>query len=152
MKTIVSILALFVSLTFFSQTKAFEITNIKSGKITIFDANTRVKIRTLDEKKIVGRLTFSDDKTLIIDNQTITIDSILSIKKQPKILGTVKAIILITGLAVIGSSIIVASSGGEAAFFLFTIGTGATIGSGIIESLNANHSTRKSTFIIIEKQ
>jgi predicted phage tail protein len=152
MKTIVSILALFVSLTFFSQTKAFEITNIKSGKITIFDGNTRVKIRTLDKKKHVGLLTFSDNETLIIDNQSIKTDSILSIKKQPRVLGTVKTIVLITGLTVIGSSVIVAASGGEAAFLLFTIGTGATLSSGIIESLNPNHSNRKWTYKIIEKQ
>jgi hypothetical protein len=152
MKIIVLILVLFISITVFSQQKAFEITNINSEKIIVFDENTRVKIRTLDEKKHVGHLHFSDDETIIIDNQTIKIDSILSIKKQPKILGTVKTIVLITGLAVIGSSIIIAASGGEAAFLLFTLGTGATISSGIIESFNSTHSNRKWTFKIIEKQ
>lgn len=152
MKVIASILALFISITVISQTKVFEITNIKSGKVITFEENTRVKIRTLDTKKHVGQLIFSDNETLLIDNQSIQIDSVLSIKKQPKIVGTVKTIVLITGLAVLGSSVIVAASGGEAAFLLFTIGTGTAISSGIIESLNGNHSNRKSIFKIIEKQ
>ncbi len=152
MKIIVLLLILFISITVFSQQKAIEITNINSGKITVFDENTRVKIRTLDTKKHVGHFIISDNETLIIDNESIKIDSILSIKKQPKITGTIKTIVLITGLAVLGSSIIVASSGGEAAFLLFTIGTGATISSGIIESLNSSNSNRKWTFQIIEKQ
>lgn len=151
MKKFIYFLAILVSSVVFSQQKAIEITNIKSGKIKMYEENQRVKIRTLNGKKYVGNLTFADEKTLIIDNQFIKSDSLLSIKSQPKVLGTVKTVVLAVGMTVIGSSVIVASTGGDAAFLIFSIGAGITISSGLIDTLNGNHSNRKWTFKIIEK-
>ena len=151
MKKSIYFLAILVSSVVFSQQKAIEITNIKSGKIKMYEENQRVKIRTLNGKKYVGNLTFTDEKTIIIDNQSLKSDSLLSIKSQPKVLGTVKTVVLAVGMTVIGSSVIVASTGGDAAFLIFSIGAGITISSGLIDTLNGNHSNRKWTFKIIEK-
>ncbi|MDI1256345.1 MAG: hypothetical protein PSV16_09600 [Flavobacterium sp.] len=150
MKNIICLLAFFVSLSVFSQ-KAIEITNIKSGKIKVYEENQRIKIRTLDGKKHVGNLHFSEEGEVLVNNFPIKADNILSIKSQPKVLGTIKTVVLIAGLAIVGSSIIVATSGGEAAFMLFTVGSGVTITAGIIEALNTNNSNRKWTFKIIDK-
>jgi len=141
----------FTSIAGFSQQKTIEITNIKKGNVKVFEENQRVKIRTLDGKKYVGNLTFSDNDTFIIDNKSVKIDSLQSIKRQPKVLGTVKTIVLVAGLAVVGSSLIVASGGGNSAFLLFATGSGTTISAGLLESINANNSNRNWTFKIIEK-
>ena len=71
MKIILYLLIFFISHTVFSQQKAVEITNIRTGKVKFFEENQRVKIRTLDGKKHVGNLKFSDSLTLIIKNQYI---------------------------------------------------------------------------------
>ncbi|MFI0491198.1 hypothetical protein [Flavobacterium sp.] len=151
MKIILYLLLFFISHTVFSQQKAIEITNIKTGKVKFFQENQRVKIRTLDGKKYVGNLKFSDSLTLTIKNQSIKIDSIKSIKKQPKVLATVKTVVFVAGLSVVASSLIVASGGGNAAFLLFTVGSGVTISAGLLERINANNSDNKWTFKIIEK-
>ena len=151
MKVFLYLLLFFISYSIFSQQKAIEITNIKTGKVKFFEENQRVKIRTLDGKKHVGNLKFSDSLTLTIKNQSIKIDSIKSIKKQPIVLATVKTVVFSVGLSVVASSLIVASGGGNAAFLLLTIGSGVTIGAGLLEGINANNSDNKWTFKIIEK-
>jgi len=151
MKTIIYLMMFFVSLTTFSQQKAVEIVNIKTGKVKIFEKNERVKIRTLDGKKHIGNLNFSDSLTIVINNQSIKIDSLQSIKKQPKVLATVKTVVLTVGLTIVGSSLVAASGGSNWAFLLFTTGSGVTISAGLLEGINANYSGNKWTFKIIEK-
>ena len=150
MKTLLYLLLFLISTTAFSQHKAIEITNIKTGKVKIFEENQRVKIRTLDRKKHVGNLEFSDSSTLIINNQSIKIDSLQSIKKQPKVLATIKTVVLVAGLTIVGSSIVAASGGSNWAFLLFTTGAGVTISAGILEGVNSNYSNIRWTFKIID--
>jgi translation initiation factor 6 (eIF-6) len=133
MKTTLYILFFFIVFSAYSQQKAIEITNIKTGKTKVFEENQRVKIRTLNGKKIIGALHFSDSETLMINKHTIKLDSLQSIKKQQKTLGVIRTIVLATGLTVVGSSLIAASKGNNSAFLLFTIGSATTISSGIIE-------------------
>lgn len=151
MKTLLYFLLFINSFHSFAQQKAIEITNIKNGKTHIFPENQRVKIRTLDRKKHVGRVHFSNNSTLLIDNKSIKTDSILSIKKQPIVLGTLKTGLFLSGLTAVGASLVNASSGKDSAILLFLAGTGATISSGLIEGLNAKHSNKKWSFKIIEK-
>ncbi len=142
---------LLFSLTVFCQNKTVQITNIQSGKEKVFVENERIKIRTLDHKKWVGNLKILDSIHFMVNNHTIQIDSLQSIKKQPKVLGTVKTIVLVSGLAVVGASVIAASGGSDSAFMLFAIGSGTTIGAGIIEGLDTNYTRRKWTYKIVEK-
>jgi small nuclear ribonucleoprotein (snRNP)-like protein len=151
MKNILYLVLFFVSFTAFSQQKAIEITNIKTGKVIVFEENQRIKIRTKDGKKYIGNLKFSDSLSFTINNQSIKMDSLKSIKSQPKVLGTVKTVVLITGLTVVGASIIAASAGSDSAFLVLVIGTGVTIGAGVLEGLNANYSDYKWKFKIVEK-
>jgi hypothetical protein len=151
MKKLIYLLTVLLSISAFSQQKAFEITNIESGARQIYEENQRVKIRTIDRKKVVGELHFIDNQTILVNNETIKIDSVLSIKSQPKVLGTLKTVVLITGLAFVVTSVIVATGGGNAAFLLFAVGSGVTIGAGVLEGLNSNNSNKKWTFKIIEK-
>ncbi|AWA29969.1 hypothetical protein HYN48_07690 [Flavobacterium magnum] len=151
MKNTLLLLACLVSFAAFSQQRALELTNNDSGKIKTFIENERVKARTLDHKKHVGLLAFTDNTTLKIGNHTIPIDSLQSIKKQPKVLGTVKTVVLFAGLATVATSIAIATAGNNAAFLVFVAGSGATIGAGIMEAANSNYTTRKWTFKIVEK-
>lgn len=128
-----------------------EITNINSGKTKVYTENQRVKVRTLDGKKHIGVLHFSDNEAFTVGDHIIKTDSILSIKANPKVLGTVKTVVLATGLAIVASAVIVASAGGDAAFLLFATGTGVTIAAGVLEGINSNNSNRKWTFKIIDK-
>ncbi|WP_298157082.1 hypothetical protein [Flavobacterium sp.] len=151
MKTILMLLCCFISLAALSQKRAIEITNIENGKTKIFAENERVKVRTLDYKKHVGNLSFTDNGTLKIGNDVIKIDSLQSIKKQPKVLGTVKTVVLIAGLATVATSIAIATAGNNAAFLVFVAGSGTAIGAGVLEAVNSNYTLRKWTFKIIEQ-
>jgi len=151
MKTLMYLVLFLVSLTAFSQQRVIEITNSKTGEIKFFEENKRVKIRTLDEKKRVGILKITDSLSFTINDQSVKIDSLKSIKHQPKTLATVKTVVLAIGLATVGASLIAASKGNDAAFLLFTIGSGVTISAGLLEGINANNSGNKWTFKISEK-
>ena len=135
----------------FSQQKVIEMTTLKNGKIKYFTENLRVKIRTLDRKKHVGKIHFSDNQTLLINNKLVKIDSILSIKKQPLILGTLKTGLLFTGITAIGASAVSATSGNDSSILLFLGGTATTISSGLIEGLNKKYFKRNVAFKIIDK-
>ena len=150
-KTLFLILVVF-STTVSSQQKTIEITNIQTGKVKFIEENQRIKIRTLDRKKHIGILKFQDGQTIIIKDQYIKCDSLQSIKNQPKGLATVKTVVLAAGLATVTSSLVAASKGQDAAFMLFTVGAGTTIGAGLLEGINANYTERKWKFKIIEKQ
>lgn len=151
MKKIVLLLALFLSIATFSQQKAFEITNKLNGTVKVIDENERVKLRTVDGAKYVGELHFAENGDIQINNETIKIENIKSIKKQPKVLGTVKNIVLYTGLAVVGTSLVVAAGGGNAAFLLFTAGSGICITAGILDAVNAKSTIARNDFKVIEK-
>jgi len=152
MKNTLFLILLVFSTAVFSQQRAIEITNIQTGKVKFFEENQRVKIRTLDQKKHIGILKFQDGQTIIIKNQSIKIDSLQSIKNQPKGLATVKTVVLAAGLATVASSLVAASKGQDSAFMLFAVGGGTTIGAGLLEGINANYTERKWKFKIIEKQ
>lgn len=151
MKNLIYLLVFLVSFTAFSQQKAVEITNTITGEVKVFEENQRVKIRTLDGKKRIGNLKITDSLNFTVNDQSVKMDSLKSIKLQPKALATVKTVVLVAGLAIVGSSLVAASGGNDSAFLLFTIGSGVTISAGLLEGINANNSNNKWTFKIIEK-
>ena len=150
MKKILFLLVFLISYAVFSQHRTIEITNIRTGKVKVFEENQRIKIRTLDGKKHIGNLKISDTLSFTVNNQTVKIDSLQSIKYQPKTLATVKTVVLIVGLAIVGASIVAAAGGNDAAFLLFTIGSGVTISAGLLEGLNANNADNKWIFKIVD--
>ena len=151
MKNLIYLLVFLVSFTAFSQQKAVEITNTITGEVKVFEENQRVKIRTLDGKKRIGNLKITDSLNFTVNDQSVKMDSLKSIKLQPKALATVKTVVLVAGLAIVGTSLVAASGGNDSAFLLFTIGSGVTISAGLLEGINANNSNNKWTFKIIEK-
>ena len=151
MRNRIYLVLLLISFTVFSQQRTLEITNIKDGKVKVFVENQRIKIRTLDHKKWVGNLKITDSVSFTVNNQKIQLDSLQSIKNQPKVMGTVKTVVLISGLAIVGASLIAASGGSDSAFLLFAVGAGTTMSAGVIEGLNSNYTKRKWTYKIVQK-
>lgn len=151
MKTLIYVVVFLISFTAFSQQKAIEVTNIQTGKVKVFTENQRIKIRTLDGKKHVGNLKILDSVSFMVNDQSVKIESLKSIKLQPKTLATIKTVVFASGLAIVGASLVAASEGNDSAFLLFTIGSGVTIGAGLLEGMNASTSNNKWTFKIIEK-
>jgi hypothetical protein len=151
MKTLIYVVVFLISFTAFSQQKAIEVTNIQTGKVKVFAENQRIKIRTLDGKKHVGNLKILDSLSFMVNDQSVKIESLKSIKLQPKTLATIKTVVFASGLAIVGASLVAASEGNDSAFLLFTIGSGVTIGAGLLEGMNASTSNNKWTFKIIEK-
>ena len=151
MKTLIYVVVFLISFTAFSQQKAIEVTNIQTGKVKVFTENQRIKIRTLDGKKHVGNLKILDSLSFMVNDQSVKIESLKSIKLQPKTLATIKTVVFASGLAIVGASLVAASEGNDSAFLLFTIGSGVTIGAGLLEGTNASTSNNKWTFKIIEK-
>ena len=151
MKTLIYVVVFLISFTAFSQQKAIEVTNIQTGKVKVFTENQRIKIRTLDGKKHVGNLKILDSLSFMVNDQSVKIESLKSIKLQPKTLATIKTVVFASGLAIVGASLVAASEGNDSAFLLFTIGSGVTIGAGLLEGMNASTSNNKWTNKIIEK-
>ena len=151
MKRTIYILVFLISYVVFSQHRTIEITNIKTGKMKVFVENYRIKIRTLDGKKYIGNLKISDTLSFTVNNQLVKIDSVQSIKYQPKTLATIKTVVLIVGLTIVGASLVAAAGGNDAAFLLFTAGSGVAISAGLLEGINANNSNNKWSFKIIER-
>lgn len=151
MKNSIYLLAFLFCLNAICQQKSLELTNIKNGKIKVINENQRIKIRTFNHKKWVGILKIQDSVTFLVGNQTIKIDSLQSIKNQPKLVGTLKKIILYSGVAIVGASLVKAIQGDESAFNLIAIGAGTTVSAGFIEGLNTNYISRKWRYKIIEK-
>lgn len=150
MKRLTLLLALFLSLAAAAQHK-LEMTRIAhTDKVVILEENTRVKVRTSDMKKHVGELQFTSDGKLSVDGQVFALEDITSIKKQSKNFGTLKTVVLIVGVATLGTAAIVSAGGGEAAFLLFAGGGGLTLTAGILEAFNPNYTKRKWTYRIIE--
>jgi len=69
MEKIIYVLVFLISYAVFSQHRTIEITNIRTGKVKVFEENHRIKIRTLDGKKYIGDLKISDTLTLTINNR-----------------------------------------------------------------------------------
>src|SRR4051812_20135615 len=110
MKSIIYLLLFFISFASFSQQKAIEVTNKKTGKVVLFEENQRIKIRTVAGKKYIGNLKILDSISFSVNDQTVKIDSLKNIKKYPKKLATIKSVVFFTGLATIGASIVAAAS------------------------------------------
>lgn len=150
MKIIVYLGMLLISYSVLAQHKTMEITNINNGKVKYIEENQRIKIRTLNRKKHVGNLKIIDSMSFSVNDKSVKIDSLLCIKKQSKGLSTVKSIVLAAGLATVASSLIAASDGNDAAFLLFTVGTGVTASAGVLEGLHTNNTKFKWRFKIVD--
>lgn len=138
MEKLLFMLSLLFTISFFGQTKKLEVTNKETGKQIFFENNQRVKLNTLDRKKLVGTLTIIDLETISVDGTNVKTSNISGIKYFPKRGRTAKNIFLGTGAGLVAGSGVAGLANSESAFTLFLGGT-ASIATGAL--LNNKHKS-----------
>ena len=83
-----------------------------SKKSLFLKENRRIKIRTLDGKKIIGNYTIVGDNAIKIKNQTVALDSIVSISKHSKFSSVASPVFVVIGtiFVVTGTAGLIAGS------------------------------------------
>jgi hypothetical protein len=137
----------------FSQEKQLQVTKNKNGKEKIFTENERVIIKPFSGKKIKGRISFINDSTIQINDAFITLDSIKTIRRNPIVKSTAKAICLTAGI-IAGASfpwVVLTASSDTAAIFLGTYAVGVSSYAGI-KIIERKHRNSKWTYRIIDSE
>jgi hypothetical protein len=81
----------------FSQEKKLEITHIESGKARYIKENKRVVLKTVSGEKHKGKLFFIDENSIKIKGDTIMLEDIYSLRRNPLVKSIVKTTLLATG-------------------------------------------------------
>jgi hypothetical protein len=149
MKKTLALLFIISTINLWSQTRKIEITALDTGKSVYFETAQMVKVTTDARKTYKGILAIQDENTIIIDNKSIKLDSINSIKNESKKGQTLKKVVLGTGLGILATSGIVALSSNESAVSLFFIGSGTTIVGGLLGRKNKTYIKNRNTFKIV---
>uniref|UniRef100_UPI00404B6ACC hypothetical protein n=1 Tax=Gelidibacter sp. TaxID=2018083 RepID=UPI00404B6ACC len=128
-------------------------TKNKNGKEKIFTENERVIIKPFSGKKLKGRVSFVNNSTIQIKDKFITLDSIKTIRRNPIVKSTAKALCLSAGtLAFISLPwVALSASGDTAAFFLGTYAVGVSSYAGI-KIIERKHRNSKWTYRIIDSE
>jgi hypothetical protein len=83
-KLVLSLIFLLSYVFLTAQEKGIILKKENSKKTVFLEENRRVKIMTKADKKIIGNFTVLDNKTIVINNQEIAIDSIETISSHSK--------------------------------------------------------------------
>ena len=98
MKTALILIVLFISTNLFAQEKYLSITNLDNGKESRIKENSRIKIKTLEGKKLKGKFQISDENQIILSSQIIPLNQIDKIKRNPLVMT-----IAVDGLLLVGA-------------------------------------------------
>lgn len=129
-KITILIFSLLIANSIFGQEEEKKITNQISKKEFVIKVNNRIKIKTIDGKKISGRFKI-ENNSILINNEQFELSDIGEIKRNPLLVSILKSGILIYGGA------ITAGFGGlirvlvDSFAFLLTIPAAAMIYTGI---------------------
>ncbi|MEY8019372.1 hypothetical protein AB8P51_00945 [Muriicola sp. SD30] len=124
-------LLLFIINISWAQENALKITNSVSGKEIIIKENKRIKIKTTEGKKISGRFTRSDNKSIFLKGEEIVLQDILEIKRNPLLLSIFSSgFFIYVGAITAGFGVIIGALIDSTAFWL-TIPGAAMIYTGI---------------------
>ncbi len=89
----------------FSQNGAVKIFGEKSEKSILLQENSRIRIKTVDGKRITGRFTIVNDSTMLLKGKEIAIADIKKIKRNPLVMTIATDVVLFyagaTAIAVI---------------------------------------------------
>ena len=143
MKKILFVLVamLFASLVF-SQNSAVKITNQKTGTTRLFKEKTRIRIKTVEGKRITGRFQILNDSTMLVKGKVINLSEIAKIKRNPLLMTVATDVVLFYTAAV--AVAIIAFAGGTAPAAIF--GVGATFTTMILgPNVLKGYTTGKNT-------
>lgn len=129
-----------------------EISKKGSEETRIFNENKRVKVRTLEGEKFIGRFEIIDQNSIKIKDNIIFLDSISNIKSRSVVAGIGRVLLIITGSYMLLTSPLVAlAAGSNTGLYLSGIGT-AFILTGIFHNvLVRNQKNNNWTYKIIEE-
>lgn len=106
---------LLIASSIYSQEQAIKITNQDKNRELVFKENKRIRIQTVDGRKISGRFKIAGD-SIIIKNNLISMSNIETIKRNPL------SVSLITSGALIYGGLITAGLGTLVGMFVSTSG------------------------------
>lgn len=91
----------------FSQEQAIKITNQLSKKEIVIKENKRIKIKTVDGKRISGRFKI-ENNSIIIEDEQIALADIAYIKRHPLLVSILTSSVLIyAGVVLAGAAVLV---------------------------------------------
>ena len=113
-KLVLSLIFLLSCLFLTAQEKGIALKKENSKKTVFLEENRRIKIITKSDKKIIGNFTILDNKTIMIKNQEIAIDSIETITRHSKFSSIANPVLVGVGAVfiVFGTAGIIAGSYG----------------------------------------
>jgi hypothetical protein len=123
MKKIILIAFVFCYTTLaFAQEKDMYLINKKSKDATFLEENRRIKVFTLNGKAKAGKFKILDDKTIIIKNDTLALESIVKIRKASTFSAIAGPVSIGIGTIFLGGAIWGLAAGGYGIIFtiLFT--------------------------------
>ena len=101
------------------QEVGIEMTHRNRNRVRVVKEGQRVKVRTLNGDKFKGRFTVLDENTIRINEETVALDDIKSIRRKPLAVKIVKGVFIGVGVLAIGVPILVGADG--LAIFLTSI-------------------------------
>lgn len=113
-KLVLSLIFLLSCLFLTAQEKGIILKKENSKKTVFLEENRRIKIITKADKKIIGNFTILDNKTIMIKNQEIAVDSIETITSHSKFSSVANPVLVGVGAVfiVFGTAGIIAGSYG----------------------------------------
>jgi len=138
-KITVLLIGLFCINILLAQEQAIKITNLNSEKEVIIKENKRIKVKTIDGRKISGRLSIENDNAILIDGQRVELTDIDGMKRNPLLVSLLTSGFLIyAGAITAGMGVIIGIFVNPTAFLL-TIPAAGMIYAGI-KSPNFNRT------------
>lgn len=99
-----------------AQQKKFVLINKINQDSIFIKENHRIKLFTIDGKKVSGRLKIIDNNTILVKNDTIVINSIVQIKKASTFSTIIGPIFAVPGATLIGGGLIALNDKGSSGF------------------------------------
>ena len=129
-KITILIFSLLITNSIFGQEKAIKITDQTSKKEIVIKENKRIKIKTIDGKKISGHFKI-ENNSILINNEQFDLSDIGEIKRNPLLVSILTSGILIYGGAITAGMGVIIGVFVESTAFLLTIPAAGMIYAGI---------------------
>lgn len=138
---------LFTTTTSFCQEKAILITKKDSSTTVFLKENKRIKVKLANNKTFFGRLKIENDSTFSINGNSISLDSIVNIKRKSLALTIINPLIIYYGVSFTGVGIVLAIYGyTEIGILIFGGGTAMIL----TPLISDKHPSNNWTYKIVE--
>lgn len=138
------ICTLFVFTSVIAQKQAIKITNTNTAKEKIIKENKRIKLQTIDGRKIKGRFQVENNNTIIVDGFKIDLNDINELKRNPLLTSVLTSSFLVyMGGITAGFAVIIGVLADTSAYWLLAPAAGLVYVGTKSPNINKNHKTEK---------